>query len=103
MTRLKRYLRRVTVAFDQALNVVLGGLPDETISARLGRAAGAGKWWGRAGRAALDYLAPGHCAGAERHDEARAERVEATERRALGESQTEREALGEEEARGDGV
>lgn len=32
------YLRRVLIAFDQVGNAITGGVPDETISARLGRA-----------------------------------------------------------------
>lgn len=36
---LRRYLLRLAIALDQLVNTGLGGVPDETISSRVGRAA----------------------------------------------------------------
>jgi hypothetical protein len=78
------YLHRVLVALDQFGNVVFGGDPDETISARSARAAARGDklgkfmiWW-------LDKLQPGHGTLAESGDLARAQQIEEIERKALG-------------------
>lgn len=69
------YVRRVLIGFDQFVNVVCGGHPDETISARSGRAAAEGKLWGKAMSRFLDVFQPDHGAKAEAGDLARAERV----------------------------
>ena len=45
---------------------------DETISARSGRAAHAGKRWGKIVAGALGYLFPNHSRHAEEHDRERA-------------------------------
>ena len=34
---LKKYLKNLLISFDQLINTILGGDPDMTISARLGR------------------------------------------------------------------
>lgn len=51
----------VLVGLDQALNAVLGGYPDETISCRAARACRDGKAWGKWMCKALDLIDPGHC------------------------------------------
>ncbi|MHB1673790.1 MAG: hypothetical protein ACYCSP_06015 [Acidobacteriaceae bacterium] len=73
------YPERVAVAFDQDINVDTGGLPDETISSRVARAATAGKWWGKLGSKILDRFQPDHGAKAEAGDTERGEAVVATE------------------------
>ncbi len=89
------YALRVLVAFDVFVNVVCGGLPDETISARCQRIVAthpAPSWrqplvavawaihWG------LARLQRRHGVLAEANDLARAERIEHTEDAALGQS-----------------
>jgi hypothetical protein len=71
----RNYLFNVAIAFDVMCNVVLGGYPDETLSARSGRAAHAGKLWGKALAGALGFFFPNHCRLAELHDEQRAEYI----------------------------
>lgn len=73
------YLHRVLVALDQFGNVVFGGAPDETISARSARAAERGNrlgklmcWW-------LDKLQHNHGEKAECGDLQRAKTVEQIE------------------------
>ncbi len=58
---MRRWVVDVLIGLDQWANAVLGGAPDETISARAGRARVAGQLWGRALCAFLDWLDPGHC------------------------------------------
>ncbi len=70
------YFSRVAIAFDVFVNVIFDGLQDETISSRSGRAAKAGKLWGKILAGALNFCFPGHCAGAELHDAWRAEYVQ---------------------------
>lgn len=79
------YLHRTLVALDQFANVVSGGNPDETISARSARAAARGGaigkfmcWW-------LDKIQPNHGEKAEAGDLERATKVEQIESKALGE------------------
>jgi hypothetical protein len=74
------YAIRLAVAFDEFWNVVLGGFLDETISSRAGRAAHAGKRWGKLLAGALGYFFPNHCRLAELHDEQRAEYIVYLER-----------------------
>ena len=69
------YLTRVAIAFDVFCNVVLYGNQDETMSARAGRAAKVGKLWGKILAGTLNFLFPGHCAGAELHDSWRAQYI----------------------------
>jgi len=54
MMRLKRYCWNLLVAADQMLNVLAGGYPDETFSARAWRKAEAGQWFWRVLRRAID-------------------------------------------------
>lgn len=78
------YFHRVTVAVDQAINVAIGGLPDETLSARTKRAAASGNWFARRFLWVLDHtLSRHHGTGAELADLGRAEIVAATEQQAL--------------------
>jgi hypothetical protein len=77
------YLKNVLIGLDQFANTLLGGLPGETISARVGRLQYASRladWL----EDALNFFWPGHTLGAEQHDELRAETVEHTEEKALG-------------------
>ena len=78
------YVHRALVALDQFANVLFGGNPDETISARSARAAARGDklgkfmvWW-------LDKLQPDHGTLAESGDLAGAEEIVEIEKKALG-------------------
>jgi hypothetical protein len=77
------YVHRVLVALDQFGNVVLGGNPDETISARSARAAERGNWLGKFMCWWLDKLQSNHGEKAECGDFERAEIVEQVESREL--------------------
>lgn len=46
----------VIIAFDQLLNAILLGAPDETLSSRAYRADRDGKWFGRIFRPVIDVL-----------------------------------------------
>ena len=48
-------LRQIAIAIDQLTNTLMGGMADETISARLYRNKGNGKWWMR-GRKFVDVI-----------------------------------------------
>ena len=81
---MRRWIYQALVAFDQFCNVLLGGNPDETISARSERAAERGDllgkfmvWW-------LDKIQPNHGRGAVEGDLRRAEAVEKIEKEILG-------------------
>lgn len=80
------YVIRVLVAFDQFVNVVFGGHPDETISARTGRCAAEGWLWARGLQWCLDKIQPKHTNLAIEHDKERAEMVDCIERSFEGES-----------------
>ena len=69
------YFLNVAIAFDVLCNVIVGGYPDETLSARSGRAAHAGRLWGIVLAAVLGFFFPNHCRHAELHDEQRARYV----------------------------
>lgn len=78
------WLHRDLVALDQFCNVLTGGEPDETISARSQRLADQGNkfgafmvWW-------LDKIQAQHGQKAQAGDLARAERTEDTEAGSLG-------------------
>ena len=77
------YLGRLARAFDVFMNVLLGGLQDETISSRMGRwsteDAGFRKWFGTLIVRGLNLVDPNHSAVAEESDKERAEIVVATE------------------------
>lgn len=72
------------VAFDQFLNVITGGLPDETISARSQRLADAGNKFGKFMIWWLDKIQARHGQRAQAGDLARSEQVEDTEAESLG-------------------
>ena len=73
------YLHRDLVAFDQMVNVIADGHPDETISSRAARADLKGHWWGRAMSRFLDLFQKDHGAKAMIGDAERAETVEKLE------------------------
>lgn len=77
------YIHRALVGLDQFVNVLTGGLPGETISARSQRAANRGNKLGRFMVWWLDKIQPGHGVKAEKGDLARAEAVEKAEQDAL--------------------
>lgn len=64
---MRRYLWNLFIAWDQGINTLLGGDPDETLSSRVGRASLAGKRWARIAERIIDRLfellgeGPGHC------------------------------------------
>jgi hypothetical protein len=79
------YLVRDLIALDMGVNVITDGLPDETISSRLARAALKGKWWGKAGSKVLDLFQKDHGAKAMAGDTIRGLDVAKTEDAADGE------------------
>lgn len=80
---LPKYLHNVLVGLDQFCNTLLGGHPDETMSARSGRAADAGKPLGIAMKKILNTIQHDHVLGAEINDAKRAETVEFLEKQDL--------------------
>jgi hypothetical protein len=82
-TAKERYVHRVLVALDQFANVILGGDPDETISARSARAAERGNWLGKFMCWWLDKIQSSHGQKAECGDLERAKIVEQIESREL--------------------
>ena len=81
------YLRRVLVGIDQAANVLLGGSPDETISARSQRAAARNDWIGKFMCWWLDKIQANHGMKAEAGDLERATTVAQTESQALSQQE----------------
>jgi hypothetical protein len=77
------YLQRVLVAFDQFVNVVFKGRPDETISARAYRAALEGKVWGTVLNWCLNVIQYDHGAMAAAGDLERSLAIAATEEKTL--------------------
>lgn len=73
------YIHRDLVALDIGVNVVAGGLPDETISSRLARDAEEHKPLGELGSKILDIFQKDHGAKAQAGDVERAQKVIATE------------------------
>lgn len=67
----RSYVMRVLVAFDQLCNVIAGGLPDETISSRVGRLYRTSRL-ARAIRWLLNHIQRHHTQLAIEHDEQRA-------------------------------
>jgi hypothetical protein len=67
------YIERVLISLDELGNVLSGGMLDETISSRSGRAALHGARWGLFMAWWLGKIVPNHCRLAELHDEQRAE------------------------------
>ena len=61
---MKTYLLNNAIAFDQQVNTLLGGSPDETLSARAYRTEQQGKVFGRFFRPVIDalfFFDPDHC------------------------------------------
>ncbi len=77
---LKRYLWKNAIAFDQWVNTLFDGYPDETISSRAGKARRQGKGWGCLLCKLLDWLDKNHCEKSIEYDEG--ERVERLMKRA---------------------
>jgi hypothetical protein len=75
----EQYIHRLLVGFDQFINVVTDGDPDETISSRAARAAEKGKPWGVAMSKFLDVFQKDHGAKAQAADLERAQAVTALE------------------------
>lgn len=70
------YLFRVAVALDMFVNVILGGLPDSTISARVGYNAIRGKTWALVAEKVINtlfFFRPNHCREAIKGDYGRAQ------------------------------
>ena len=63
------YFRRLFVAVDQLLNVILGGNEDETISSRIGKDARRGKKFACVLCQVLHWLDRDHCEKAIERDE----------------------------------
>lgn len=78
------YVHRALVGLDQFVNVLTGGLPDETISARSARAAEQGKGWGVAMSKFLNLFQANHGPKAQAGDAARAQRVTSVEKASGG-------------------
>lgn len=74
--RTDNYVKRVLVAFDQFVNVVFNGHPDETISARTGRDAACGYKWALTLQWMLNTIQRHHTSLAIEHDKDRAEIVD---------------------------
>jgi hypothetical protein len=73
------YFKRDLIALDMGVNVVTGGLPDETISSRWARSAEQGHIVGELGSKFLDVFQKDHGAKAQAGDTERAEKVVETE------------------------
>lgn len=58
---MKTYFWNLAVGFDQFLNTLLGGSPDETLSSRAGKAQLKGKKWGCVLCRLLDIVDKDHC------------------------------------------
>jgi hypothetical protein len=69
------YLHKDLVGFDQFINVLTGGNPDETISSRSARAAEKGKTWGIAMSKFLNLFQKDHGPKAQAGDVERAAKV----------------------------
>lgn len=77
------YLHRALVGLDQFINVITGGLPDETISARSQRAANKGNPFGKFMSWWLGKIQKNHGEKAQAGDEARADKIEDIETKSL--------------------
>lgn len=58
---MKEYFFNLLVALDQFINAIFGGLADETLSSRAGKARNNGKKWGCYLCKVLDALDRNHC------------------------------------------
>lgn len=73
--KLKRYLHNVLVGADQEGNIIIGGVPDETISSRSQRASDRGNVLGKVMTGFLHLFQKDHGRKAQQGDINRAERV----------------------------
>lgn len=71
-SRFYRFVFNVSVAWDQLLNALLLGYPDETISSRAGKGRRAGKWYWKLLADILDFFDKNHAEDAIEDDEGRA-------------------------------
>lgn len=70
-----RYILQVLIAFDVLVNVILGGVPDSTISARVGYNAIRGEPWALVAEKVINtlfFFRPNHCRAAVKGDYLRA-------------------------------
>jgi hypothetical protein len=65
--KIGKYTMRILIGLDQLGNTVLGGAPDETISARVGRNKETNPIAGVTAKV-LDFIDPGHTDDAIRHE-----------------------------------
>jgi len=70
-SRLYKYCFNVSVSWDQTLNALLLGYPDETISSRAGKGRRAGKWYWTLVANVLDFIDKDHSENAIEDDEGR--------------------------------
>ncbi|WP_042886341.1 hypothetical protein [Cupriavidus necator] len=66
---MKRYLWNLLISFDQLVNTIAGGSPDETISSRAGKAMQQGRRWGCILCRFLNWIDRDHCAKSIEPDE----------------------------------
>lgn len=60
--KILRYVKNLLVSIDQLINTIIGGWPDETLSARAYRLSESSKWWRRAEIVInILFLNPRHC------------------------------------------
>jgi hypothetical protein len=75
MRSVGHYVIRVLISFDVLVNVILGGVPDSTISARVGYNAIRGKTWALVAEKVINtlfFFRPNHCRSAIKGDYLRA-------------------------------
>lgn len=70
-SRFYRWCFNLSVAWDQLLNALLLGYPDETISSRAGKGRRAGKWYWKLVADILDFIDKNHAEDAIEDDEGR--------------------------------
>lgn len=66
---MRAYLFNLLIAFDQLVNALFAGNPDETISSRAAKARAEGRAWGCVLCRVLDWIDPDHCADSLEADE----------------------------------
>jgi hypothetical protein len=66
---MSKRLFRIFIAFDQLINAVFNGYPDETISSRAGKASIRGERWGCILCSFLDKIDKEHCIKSIEYDE----------------------------------
>lgn len=63
----RKWLLNVLIGFDQLVNALIWGYPDETISSRAGRGYGKHWYWTWLGKV-LNWLDPNHVVDAVKHE-----------------------------------